>query len=50
MWLIKFLKAGVVKDGADGSDQGAPQGGVSVQYLQTYIHYILEWFEKVVKP
>lgn len=54
IWLIRrFLKAGVVKDGAvSGSDQGTPQGGVISPILANiYLHYILDlWFEKVIKP
>ena len=54
IWLIRrFLKAGVVKDGAvSGSDQGTPQGGVISPILANiYLHYILDlWFEKIIKP
>ena len=53
IWLIRrFLKAGVVRDGAvNGSDQGAPQGGVISPILANiYLHYMLDlWFEKVFK-
>ena len=47
--IIRFLKAGVLEDGAfSASDLGTPQGGLISPVLSNiYLHYVLDlWFEK----
>jgi retron-type reverse transcriptase len=50
--IRRWLKAGVLEDGAvQPSEQGTPQGGsISVLLSYLYLHYVLDlWFERVVK-
>lgn len=47
--LLRFLKAGILEDGAfTASEEGTPQGGlVSPVLSNLYLHYVLDlWFEK----
>src|SRR3979490_853489 len=50
--IRRWLKAGVLEDGAvHPSEQGTPQGGsISVLLSNVHLHYLLDlWFERVVK-
>jgi len=50
--IRRWLKAGVMEDGAiHPSDGGTPQGGsISVLLSNVYLHYVLDlWFDRVVK-
>jgi group II intron reverse transcriptase/maturase len=50
--IIKFLKAGVIKDGKKiKTNQGTPQGGILSPVLANiYLHYVLDlWFEHELK-
>jgi group II intron reverse transcriptase/maturase len=50
--IRRWLKAGVVEDGAvHSNEEGTPQGGsISVLLSNVYLHYVLDlWFERVVK-
>lgn len=50
--IIKFLKAGVIKEGKyHKTDKGTPQGGILSPVLANiYLHYVLDlWFEVELK-
>ncbi|MET4751139.1 reverse transcriptase domain-containing protein [Bradyrhizobium sp. RT11b] len=50
--IRRWLKAGVLEDGAvHPSEQGTPRGGsISVLLSNLHLHYVLDlWFERVVK-
>jgi len=50
--IIKFLKAGVIKDGKKyKTEKGTPQGGILSPILANiYLHYVLDlWFEVELK-
>jgi RNA-directed DNA polymerase len=52
-WIGKWLKAGVLEDGAVSyPEEGSPQGGVISPLLANlYLHYVLdEWFHQEVLP